>query len=193
MVTDRQRYRHYALAPMRHRGELSRPCPNSLSIPRCPSGLIRWRSPALGLEMPIVSYERRGQPILLFPTAAADFAENARFRLIKASEPLLRQGRVRVDGLQCAGAGGGLLGMSGFSDVSPSSFNGYTDDNCYVNRPRWYVANMDGVRSIRCGLIPGLRLWLDRERTKSPRRRGRSTICLTASRSDIPSTCGGTT
>ena len=38
--------------------------------------------------MPIVSYGWRGQPVLLFPTAAADFLENERFWLIKAVEPL---------------------------------------------------------------------------------------------------------
>lgn len=46
--------------------------------------------------MPIVSYGWRGQPVLLFPTAAADFLENERFWLIKAVEPLLQQGRIRV-------------------------------------------------------------------------------------------------
>ena len=34
--------------------------------------------------------------------------------------------------------------MSGFYDLSPSYFKGYTDDNCYFNNPMWYVANMEG-------------------------------------------------
>ena len=177
--------------------------------PSLPKRIDRWRSPALGLEMPIVSYGWRGQPILLFPTAAADFLENERFWLIKAIEPLLMQGRIRVfsidsinklawmdrslpvpeagrrqalysryiedkvvpyirhvcgDGQARAittGASfgcfhaanalfrrpdlfGGLIGMSGFYDLSPSYFKGYTDDNCYFNNPMWYVANMEG-------------------------------------------------
>lgn len=61
-----------------------------------PRRIDRWRSPALGLDMPVVSYGWRGQPVLLFPTAAADFLENERFWLIKSIEPLLIQGRVRV-------------------------------------------------------------------------------------------------
>ncbi len=46
--------------------------------------------------MPIVTYGHRGLPLLLFPTAAADFLENERFWLVKAIEPLLLAGRVRL-------------------------------------------------------------------------------------------------
>ena len=55
-----------------------------------------WRSPRLGLEMPIVRYGAWGKPLLVFPTAQADFLENERFFLIKSIEPLIRQGRVTV-------------------------------------------------------------------------------------------------
>jgi esterase/lipase superfamily enzyme len=55
-----------------------------------------WYSPALGQHMPIVSYGHWGHPVLLFPTAAADFLENERFGLIGAVEPAIRDGRVRV-------------------------------------------------------------------------------------------------
>jgi esterase/lipase superfamily enzyme len=55
-----------------------------------------WHSPILGQPMPIVSYGHWGHPLLLFPTAAADFLENERFGLIGAVEPALREGRVRV-------------------------------------------------------------------------------------------------
>ncbi|HVT15011.1 MAG TPA: alpha/beta hydrolase-fold protein [Thermoanaerobaculia bacterium] len=55
-----------------------------------------WNSPSLGQPMPIVSYGHWGHPLLLFPTASADFLENERFFLIKAIEPALRAGRVRV-------------------------------------------------------------------------------------------------
>lgn len=71
-----------------------------MSIPYVDSSLPRkievWQSPALGQEMPIVSYGDRGHSLLLFPTAAADFLENERFFLIKAVEPLILEGRVRV-------------------------------------------------------------------------------------------------
>lgn len=62
-------------------------------LPRCIDG---WSSPLLGLPMPIVSYGDRGRPLLLFPTAAADFLETERFFLVKALEPALFAGRVRV-------------------------------------------------------------------------------------------------
>ena len=51
-----------------------------------PRHLFGWRSPRLGLEMPIVSYGDRGHPVLLLPTAQADYLENERFWLIKAIE-----------------------------------------------------------------------------------------------------------
>ena len=55
-----------------------------------------WHSPSLGQDMPIVSYGHWGHPILLFPTAAADFLENERFNLISAVAPAIDAGRVRV-------------------------------------------------------------------------------------------------
>lgn len=55
-----------------------------------------WHSPILGQGMPIVSFGHYGHPLLLFPTAAGDFLETERFWLIKAIEPALLAGRVRV-------------------------------------------------------------------------------------------------
>src|SRR5262245_37036390 len=55
-----------------------------------------WFSPILGQDMPIVSYGHWGHPLLLFPTAAADFLENERFWLVKAIEPAIVAGRVRL-------------------------------------------------------------------------------------------------
>jgi esterase/lipase superfamily enzyme len=55
-----------------------------------------WHSPNLGLDMPIVRYGRWGHPLLLFPTAQADFLENERFWLIKAIEPHIFAGKVQV-------------------------------------------------------------------------------------------------
>ncbi|HBL25303.1 MAG TPA: esterase [Acidobacteria bacterium] len=46
--------------------------------------------------MPIVSYGHWGHPILLFPTAAADFLENERFGLVGAIAPMINGGRVRL-------------------------------------------------------------------------------------------------
>lgn len=64
--------------------------------PRIPRVVDGWRSPRLGMEMPIASYGHAGVPILLLPTAAADFLENERFFLVKAIESFLIDGRVRL-------------------------------------------------------------------------------------------------
>jgi esterase/lipase superfamily enzyme len=64
--------------------------------PSLPRRIDEWTSPALGQRMPIVSYGTYGHPLLLYPTAAADFLENERFFLVKAIEPHIQAGRVRV-------------------------------------------------------------------------------------------------
>jgi esterase/lipase superfamily enzyme len=64
--------------------------------PALPRHIFGWRSPRLGLDMPIVTYGSSGAPVLLFPTAAADYLENERFFLVKATEDLLMAGRVRL-------------------------------------------------------------------------------------------------
>ena len=64
--------------------------------PALPRAIDGWRSPRLGLTMPVVCYGTRGVPLLLFPTAAADFLENERFFLVKAIEPHIMAGRVRL-------------------------------------------------------------------------------------------------
>ncbi|MCU0622300.1 MAG: alpha/beta hydrolase-fold protein [Gemmatimonadaceae bacterium] len=64
--------------------------------PALPKSIDRWKSPSLGLDMPIVRYGTTGQAILLYPTAAADFLENERFFLVKAVEPLIMAGRIQL-------------------------------------------------------------------------------------------------
>lgn len=64
--------------------------------PHLPRHIFGWKSPRLALEMPIVRYGERGHPLLVFPTAAADFLENERFYLIKSIEPLIFEGKVQV-------------------------------------------------------------------------------------------------
>lgn len=168
-----------------------------------------WRSPVLGMDMPIVTYGHAGHPMLLFPTAAADFLENERFFLIKAVEPAIMQGRIRVFSIDSINRHGwmdrhlavreqarrqalyaryiedevvpyirwasdnpyariltsgasfgafhamntmcrrpdlfdGVIAMSGFYDLAPDYFKGYSDDNCYFNNPAWYVPNIQG-------------------------------------------------
>jgi esterase/lipase superfamily enzyme len=64
--------------------------------PNLPKDVFGWHSPRLSLDMPIVSYGYDGHPLLLFPTAQADFLENERFFLVKAIEHHIFAGRVRV-------------------------------------------------------------------------------------------------
>lgn len=174
-----------------------------------PKQVDGWHSPILGMSMPVVSYGYAGHPILLFPTAAADFLENERFFLIKAIEPSIMAGRVRVFSIDSinrhawmdrplpvpekarrqalyaryieqelvpyirhrmengsariitAGASfgafhamnslcrrpdlfDGVIAMSGFYDLAPDYFDGYSDENCYFNNPAWYVPQLEG-------------------------------------------------
>lgn len=177
--------------------------------PALPRRIEGWHSPALGMDMPIVRYGDRGRPILLFPTAAADFLENERFFLIKAIEPAILAGRIRVFSIESInrwawmdrnlpvpeqgrrqtlysryiedevvpyirGAVGdanvriatsgasfgafhamntllrrpdlfdGAIAMSGFYDLAPDYFRGYSDDNCYFSNPPWYLPGLEG-------------------------------------------------
>ncbi len=55
-----------------------------------------WWSPNLQMEMPLVAYGHAGYPLLMLPTAAADYLEYERFHLIGAIAPLIDAGRVRA-------------------------------------------------------------------------------------------------
>jgi esterase/lipase superfamily enzyme len=64
--------------------------------PQLPRKLFGWYSHRVGLEMPVVRYGDRGHPLLLLPTAQADYLENERFFLIKAVEPFILAGKIQV-------------------------------------------------------------------------------------------------
>ncbi len=55
-----------------------------------------WFSPNLNIEMPLVAYGHAGQPLLMFPTAAADYLEYERFHLVDAIRPHIERGLVRA-------------------------------------------------------------------------------------------------
>jgi esterase/lipase superfamily enzyme len=55
-----------------------------------------WHSPSLNRQMEIVTYGHFGFPLLLFPTAAADFLEYERFQLIDAMRESIEAGKVKV-------------------------------------------------------------------------------------------------
>ena len=55
-----------------------------------------WHSPSLNRNMEIVTYGYYGFPLLLFPTAAADFLEYERFYLIDTIKEFIESGKVKV-------------------------------------------------------------------------------------------------
>jgi len=55
-----------------------------------------WFSNNLGMEMPLVAYGDRGYPLLMFPTAAADYLEYERFLLVDVIKPFIEAGLLRA-------------------------------------------------------------------------------------------------
>jgi esterase/lipase superfamily enzyme len=55
-----------------------------------------WYSPNLRKDMPIAVYGEIGAPLLMFPTAAADFEEYERFHLLDAISHHIYAGKVKV-------------------------------------------------------------------------------------------------
>ncbi len=58
--------------------------------------ITSWYSHRLGMDMPIVAYGHAGYPLLMFPTAAADFLEYERFHMIDAISGLIDAGLIRA-------------------------------------------------------------------------------------------------
>lgn len=58
--------------------------------------LTSWYSPSLNQEMPIAAYGHYGFALLLVPTAAADYLEYERFKMIEALSPLIESGKIKV-------------------------------------------------------------------------------------------------
>ena len=55
-----------------------------------------WHSPSLNKHMEIVTYGHYGFPLLLFPTAAADYLEYERFLIIDTIAEFIDAGKVKV-------------------------------------------------------------------------------------------------
>src|SRR5262245_6217806 len=55
-----------------------------------------WHSSNLNIEMPLVAYGHDGYPLLMFPTAAADFLEYERFHLVESIRPFIDAGQIRA-------------------------------------------------------------------------------------------------
>jgi esterase/lipase superfamily enzyme len=56
----------------------------------------RWYSPSVEQDVQLVRWGHFGAPVLIFPTAGGDAEEIERFLLIRALEPLLNAGRIKV-------------------------------------------------------------------------------------------------
>lgn len=55
-----------------------------------------WHSPRLNKHMEIVTYGHYGFPLLMFPTAAADYLEYERFLVIDTIADLIESGKIKV-------------------------------------------------------------------------------------------------
>lgn len=55
-----------------------------------------WFSHNLGMDMPLVAYGHAGHPLLMFPTAAADYLEYERFYLVDAIKDFIEGGLIRA-------------------------------------------------------------------------------------------------
>lgn len=55
-----------------------------------------WHSPSLNKTMEIVTYGHYGFPLLMFPTAAADYLEYERFQVIDTVTDLVESGKVKI-------------------------------------------------------------------------------------------------
>ncbi len=58
--------------------------------------ITSWYSHRLNQDMPLVAYGHYGPPVLMLPTAAADFLEYERFQLIGSVESFLEDGKAKV-------------------------------------------------------------------------------------------------
>src|SRR4029453_6570558 len=58
--------------------------------------ITSWYSQNLSSEMPLVAYGHAGQPLLMLPTAAADYLEYERFYLVDAIRPHIERGKIRA-------------------------------------------------------------------------------------------------
>lgn len=56
----------------------------------------RWRSERLERDVNLVRWGTVGRPVLLFPTAGGDAEEIERFLMIRALEPLLEAGKIKL-------------------------------------------------------------------------------------------------
>ncbi len=58
--------------------------------------IYTWNSPSLNKEMSVAVYGDYGTPLLMFPTAGADFLEYERFQLMDSIKPIIESGKFKA-------------------------------------------------------------------------------------------------
>jgi esterase/lipase superfamily enzyme len=61
-----------------------------------PRHVWRWHSDTFGQTMGVARWGHYGRPVVLFPTGGGDFLDVERFLLVRALEPLVTAGRIKV-------------------------------------------------------------------------------------------------
>ncbi|MCB9567674.1 MAG: hypothetical protein H6710_10765 [Myxococcales bacterium] len=55
-----------------------------------------WWSPAVGREMGVARYGHYGKPVIYFPTGGGDYLDCERFLMVRALQPLIDAGRIKL-------------------------------------------------------------------------------------------------
>jgi len=86
----------------------------------------KWFSQRLGQEVTVTRWGERGAPVLFFPTAAADAEEVERFQMVRALQPLLEQGRIKLYSVDSV-AGQALIAGKSANEIGrvQSAYDGY--------------------------------------------------------------------
>jgi esterase/lipase superfamily enzyme len=113
-----------------------------------------WHSPSLNKYMEIVTYGHYGFPLLLFPTAAADFLEYERFLLIDAIAGQIDAGKVKVFSINSINAESWLNRQvhPHYKGLRQAQYNGYVTEEVV---PYIWNSCQGQVGIITCGASLG--------------------------------------
>jgi esterase/lipase superfamily enzyme len=89
-----------------------------------------WYSHRLGMEMPLVQYGHWGHPLLLYPTAGADYLEYERYELIPCIAPYIIEGKCRVFSINSVNNQSWMNKEMPFADRSArqAAYSGYVEE-----------------------------------------------------------------
>ncbi len=113
-----------------------------------------WHSPSLNKYMEIVTYGHYGFPLLLFPTAAADFLEYERFLLIEAIAEHIDAGKVKVFSINSINAESWLNRQAHpkFKGIRQAQYNDYLTNEVV---PYIWNSCQSRISIITCGASLG--------------------------------------